>query len=50
MDIHSFQIPVAIPYNIGHGLAGGDWEIVKENLEKIDMRDKYCLSIINYNN
>lgn len=31
-----YQIPIAIPYGIGCGLAGGDWEKVTEILEEIE--------------
>jgi O-acetyl-ADP-ribose deacetylase (regulator of RNase III) len=30
------QIPIAIPYKIGCGYGGGDWDTVKEILEKIE--------------
>lgn len=41
-DINKFsdnvQIPIAIPYNIGCGLAGGDWNIVENILKEIEVR------------
>ena len=33
------QITIAIPYKIGCGLAGGDWNIVSELLEKIEKEE-----------
>jgi len=32
------QVPVAIPYKIGCGLAGGEWEVVSQILEKVEKR------------
>lgn len=31
----SLRLPVYVPYNLGCGLAGGDWEVVSELIEKI---------------
>ena len=49
-DINQFcdnvQIPIAIPYNIGCGLAGGDWNIVETLLKEIEV--KYNVIFIAY--
>ena len=49
-DINKFncdvQIPIAIPYNIGCGLAGGDWNIVEKILKEIEV--KYNVIFIAY--
>ena len=49
-DINKFnsdvQIPIAIPYNIGCGLAGGDWSIVEKILKEIEV--KYNVIFIAY--
>lgn len=37
---------IAIPYGIGCGLAGGDWEIIKKILEEIE--EKYNVLFIAY--
>ena len=33
------QLTIAIPYKIGCGLAGGDWEVVKKILEEIEQEE-----------
>lgn len=35
-EVH-VQIPIAIPYKIGCGLAGGDWNLVSAILEKLEI-------------
>ena len=40
------QICIAIPYRLGCGLAGGDWEIIKTILEKIE--EQYNVIFIAY--
>lgn len=39
-----YQIPIAIPYGIGCGLAGGDWEKVEEILKLIEKN--HCVLFI----
>lgn len=39
-----YQIPIAIPYGIGCGLAGGNWDKVKEVLELIEKN--HCVLFI----
>ena len=34
---YELQLVIAIPYKIGCGLAGGDWEVVKGILEEIEL-------------
>lgn len=33
------QLTIAIPYKIGCGLAGGDWEVVKNMLERMEIEE-----------
>lgn len=40
------QIPIAIPYKIGCGLAGGDWNLVSTILEKLEI--EYNIIFIAY--
>ncbi len=40
------ELPIYFPYGIGCGLAGGDWEIVSEMIEKI-IPDATIVRIIN---
>ena len=40
---------IAIPYNIGCGLAGGDWKVVKEILENIEAIKDVLFVAYNYN-
>lgn len=35
-DNNFMKLPIAIPYGIGCGLAGGDWEIMRDVLENIE--------------
>ena len=39
-----YQIPIAIPYGIGCGLAGGDWEKVEEILKLVEKN--HCVLFI----
>lgn len=39
-DSYAVQIPIAIPYGIGCGLAGGDWDRIKDILEEIEQKEK----------
>lgn len=41
-----FQIKVGMPYGIGCGLAGGDWKIVYEGIERI--AEKYNVRVCLY--
>lgn len=36
---YTVQIPIAIPYGIGCGLAGGDWNKIKAILEEIEKEE-----------
>lgn len=36
---YTVQIPIAIPYGIGCGLAGGDWNKIKNILEEIEQEE-----------
>ena len=38
-DSYTAQIPIAIPYGIGCGLAGGDWDKIKDILEEIEQEE-----------
>lgn len=38
-DTDLLQIVIAIPYGIGCGLAGGDWNVVREILENIESEE-----------
>ena len=38
-DSYAVQIPIAIPYGIGCGLAGGDWDKMKDILEEIEKEE-----------
>lgn len=42
---HYTNFEVRIPYNIGCGLAGGDWNIVKSIIENIFYNAKYIVEI-----
>lgn len=41
-----YQVPIAIPYGIGCGLAGGDWNKVREVLELIEKN--HCVLFVAY--